>query len=313
MSSYQKENVQNKEKDTDIIRLDATLVQVPVTVREIGGKYLIDLKKDDFSLFEDGIEQRIEFFGTVVERFSVVLLIDSSGSTASQLEVIKASANAFLEEIRDQDQVAIISFNDSVKLLSGLTRNKEQLREAIQAIKPGEYTQMYEAVYTAVWEKLEGVEGRKAVIIFSDGIDTGSTEINEEDTLDAIVESEDILVYPIRYNTKRDVVKKLEPKWAVLDEPERQKRIHELDNRYISADAYLNKLARLSGGAVEKADHLNDLRPALIRIANELRQQYLIGYYVSDSKDMERERKVSVRVERLGAIVRTRPTIMVRK
>jgi Ca-activated chloride channel family protein len=293
--------------------LGATLVQVPVTVREIGGRYLIDLKKEDFKLFEDGVEHGIEFFGAVDEPFSVVLLIDSSGSTALQLEIIKAAAIAFLKEVRDQDQVAVISFNDSVTLLSGLTKNGELLRDAIQAIKPGEYTQVYEAVYTAVWEKLEGVEGRKAVIIFSDGIDTGSTEINEEDTLDAIIESEDVLVYPIRYNTKKDVMKRLETKWAVLEESERLGKTNELDSRYKKADTYLNELARLSGGVVEYADQLNDLKPALMRIARELRQQYLVGYYIADVKDGRRERRISVMVNRVGSIVRTRPSVVIGK
>jgi VWFA-related protein len=311
--NYQNKKAREAVGDTDVIRLGTTLVEVPVTVREIGGRYITNLKKEDFRLYEDGVEQQIEFFGTVDERFSVVLLIDSSGSTASQLEIIKTSATAFLEEVRGQDQVAVISFNDSVTVLSELTQNREVLKEAIQAIMPGEYTQVYEGVYTAVWEKLADVKGRKAVVIFSDGIDTGSTEINKEDTLDAIVESEDVLVYPIRYNTKVDVMRKLEPKWGKLNRLERQEKIADLDNKYKEADEYLEELARLSGGGLENANRLSDLRPALMRIANELRQQYTVGYYVKNTEDKKRERGISVRVNRVGVIVRTRPTLAVRK
>lgn len=309
----QQGKTQDRETDEGVIRLGATLVQVPVTVRESGGRYLTDLRKEEFRLYEDGVEQQIDFFGAVDEPFSVILLIDSSGSTVAQLEVIKASATAFLDEIRAKDRVAVISFNDSVSVLSELTSDRESLKNAIQAIKAGEFTQVYEAVYTAVWERLKKVEGRKAVILFSDGIDTASSEIEEEDTLDAVIESEDVIVYPIRYNTRQDVIKKNEPKWASLPEEKRQSNLQELDNKYKQADAYLYELARLSGGVVETADQLHDLKPALTRIASELRQQYLIGYYVSDNRDVERERRISVRVNRFKAIVRTRPSFIIGK
>ncbi len=303
----QERKIQEPEREEDVIRLGATLVQVPVTVREPGGRYLIDFRKEDFKLFEDGVEQRIEFFGAVEEPFSVVLLIDSSGSTEARLEIIKASAIAFLDEIREKDRVSIISFNDSVNVLSELTNNRELLKSAILSIKPGEFTQVYEAVYTAVWERLEDVEGKKAVILFSDGIDTASSEILEGDTLDAIVESEDVIVYPIRYNTRTDVIKKLESKWVSLSAEERRTRLEGIDNTYKKADEYLNELAKLSGGLLETADQVSDLKPALKRIASELRQQYLIGYYIEDTQSRKKQHRIHVKVSRADALVRTRP------
>src|ERR1044072_702397 len=295
------------------IKLHTTLAQVPVIVKESGGRYLTDLKRDEFTIYEDGVKQNVEFFGTVEEPFNVALLLDSSGSTAEQLERIKTAALAFIENLRPQDKVMVLEFNDSVRVLCELTGDRKLIERPIGDIKPGDVTQVYEAVYTAVWEKLAEIEGRKAVILFSDGIDTASSEISMEDTLDAIIESEDVIVYPIRYSTRGDVERKLEKKFTIQmatnnekANEDRQKALRELDRSYREADEYLFEMARLSGGVVERADQLTELKAAFVRIADELRRQYLLGYYPPNNKD-DKERRISVKVSRPGAVVRARP------
>lgn len=315
-SSAQKEPGQNTQgRDDEPVKLGTTLVQVPATVSEPGGRYVTDLSKDDFSIFEDGVKQRIEFFGSVEQPFSVVLLLDSSGSTAAQVEQIKSAAFAFVDSMRPRDRAMVISFNDSVQVQCELTGDRETLRRAVASMTPGEFTQVFEAVYTAVWEKLQDVEGRKAVIIFTDGIDTASSEISEEDTFDAVIESEDIIVYPIRYSTRPDVERKMEMRIrsslgakgndAVADELTRSRR--EIDRTYRKADEYLEQLAGMSGGIVERADTLQDLKGAFTRIADELRRQYLLGYYPANRTKDARDRKITVEVLRPGMKVRARP------
>lgn len=310
------------QSDEEPIKLHTTLVQVPVVVKEKGGRYLTDLRKDDFSIYEDGARQSIEYFGTTEEPFNVALLLDSSGSTADQLQQIKAAALAFIDNLRPQDKVMLMEFNDSVTIRSELTSDREQLRRAIAEIQPGEYTQVYEAVYTAVWERLADIQGRKAVILFTDGIDNASSEIVEEDTLDAVIETEDVIIYPIRYSTRADVERRIDRKLAAqrvstsanteTDEQraqkaaERQHAMQELDRTYRKADEYLDELARLSGGVVERADQITDLKGALGRIADELRKQYLLGYYPPNEKTVS-SRRISVKVSRPDAIVRARP------
>lgn len=301
------------QSEDEPIKLHTTLVQVPVVVKEKGGRYLTDLRKEDFTLYEDGARQSIEYFGTTEAPFNVALLLDSSGSTADQLQQMKNAALAFIGYLRPQDKVLLIEFNDSVRVLSELTSDREQLRRAIADIHSGEYTQVYEAVYTAVWERLADIEGRKAVILFTDGIDTASSEIVEEDTLDAIIESEDVIVYPIRYSTRADVERRLERKFNAermanpqKAEADQQKSLRELDRTYRQADEYLDELARLSGGVVERADVIADLKGALGRIADELRKQYLLGYYPPHEKKVE-SRRITVTVSRPDAIVRARP------
>lgn len=302
-------------QDEEPVKLHTTLVQVPVVVSERGGRYVSDLNRDEFAIFEDGVRQNLELFGSVEEPFSVALLLDSSGSTEAALEQIKSAALAFIGNLRPQDRVMVVSFNDSVEVLSELTSNTAKLAAAVRSIKAGQFTQVYEAVYTAVWERMREIPGRKAVIVFTDGIDTASSEISEEDTLDAVIESEDIIVYPIRYATRQDVEQKMEARLrtsissngagAVSEKLEQSRR--ELDRTYRGADEYLQQLAEMSGGVLERADRLGDLNTALGKIAEELRHQYLLGYYPTNRQKDDRSRKISVRVTRPGLLVRARP------
>jgi VWFA-related protein len=297
----------------DPVKLATTLVQVPVIVSMQGRRYITDLRQDEFSLYENGVKQKIAMFGSVEEPFNVALLLDSSGSTAAQLDQIKSAAAAFIDSLRPQDRAMIATFNDSVQYLSELTGDRRVLAQAISTIQAGEFTQVYEAVYTAVWERFRTLEGRKAVIIFTDGIDTASTELEAADTLDAIIECEDIIVYPIRYNTRNDVERKLETRLRASKkgsgeiEAEIEKQIRELDRTYRGADEYLQQLADMSGGVLERADNLGDLHVALSRIAQELRQQYLLGYYPSDNREDRGSRRIRVDVSRPNLKVRARP------
>jgi Ca-activated chloride channel family protein len=310
-SSFGQEAMQ-KDKD-DAIKLETTLIQIPVVVRDKGGRYILDLNKQDFTVFEDGMRQTVEFFGTVDEPFSVALVLDTSGSTASQLEFIKSSAIAFIDSLRPHDRVMVIGFSDSVEVKSEMTGNREVLYGAVRSLGSGEFTQVYEAIYTAVWERMQNIEGRKAVILFTDGIDTASSEIVAEDTLDAVIESEDVIMYAIRYNTRPDVERKLEKKVIAGEYIEGKKRMPwgekrlELDRAYKEADEYLFQLTELSGGVVERADELTDIKGSFQRLANELRQQYLLGYYPAKRDRDDQERKVDVVVNLPGVKVRTRP------
>ena len=309
----QERGQKQRSQDDEPVKLNTTLVQVPVVVSERGGRYVSDLNRDEFAIYEDGVKQNLELFGSVEEPFSAALLLDSSGSTEAALDQIKSAALAFISNLRPQDRVMVVSFNDSVEVLSGLTSDTRRLSDAVRSIKAGEFTQVYEAVYTAVWEKMHDIPGRKAVIVFTDGIDTASSEISEEDTLDAVIESEDIIVYPIRYATREDVEQKMESRLKVstrstsAEQEKLDQGRRELDRAYRSADEYLQELAEMSGGVLERADRLGDLKSALGKIAEELRHQYLLGYYPTNRQKDDRSRKISVRVTRPGLLVRARP------
>jgi VWFA-related protein len=311
----QLQNKANQQREDEPIKLHTTLVQVPVIVTRPGGRYVTDLARKDFVIFEDGERQEVAFFGSAEEPINVALLLDSSSSTAEHLDFIKTCAFAFIDNLRPHDRVMVISFDDSVQIRCDFTSDRTTLKRAVSDVRSGEFTQVFEAVYTAVWEKLHDIDGRKAVILFSDGIDNASSEILEEDTLDALIESEDVIMYSIRYATREAVELKTERRLREqLREREPQeierevdKSLRDLDRAYRKADEYLQRLADLSGGVVARADGLGDIAGAFAKIAEELRHQYLLGYYPPDIQRSGGERKISVKVLREGLKVRARP------
>lgn len=278
---FAQEQKKESKEDQEVIKLQSMLVQIPVVVSDKGGRYITDLTVKDFQLYEDGIEQQISFFVSTEEPFNVVLLLDSSGSMLKELEGVKQAAMAFIESLRSVDRGMVISFSDSVQIQCEMTGDRDSLKRAIRAIRPGEHTQVYEAVYTAVWEKLSEIKGRKAVILFTDGIDTASSEIEEDDTFDAVIESEEVIIYPIRYGTKKDKATR-------------------------AAAEYLEKLAVYSGGISEQADELSDLGKAFSRIADELRRQYVVGYYPARLAASDNIRKIKLILNREGVKIRSR-------
>jgi Ca-activated chloride channel family protein len=294
------------------VELHATLVEVPTVVSAPGGRYVTDLVESDFTVYEDGVPQEIALFAAVDEPFSVALVLDCSGSARAQLDRIKAAAHAFVDQLRPSDRVAVITFDDEVRVMCGLTNDRTVLRRAVDAIVPGAYTQVYEAVHTVAADVLRGVEGRKAAILFTDGVDTASAIADFDDSLNEIVAGR-ILVYPIRYATRGDVERRLGLSSASAEPGVRPRRIVAGDERgraieqaYTTADEYLAALARDTGGVVHRADTLDELPEALRRIAAELRHQYLLGYYPTDATVDQRSRRITVRVTRPGLTVRAR-------
>lgn len=307
--------------DDDTVDLDATLVEVPVVVSEPGGRYVVDLQQSDFKVFENGKPQEISFFAAVDEPFNVALVLDCSGSTREKLDRMKAAATSFLDALRPADRVSVVTLDDEVRVLAPMTSDRDRLRAAIARIQPGQFTQVYEAMHVVASEVLGPVEGRKAAIFFTDGVDSASALSGFDDTLDEVAQGQ-IIVYPIRYDTRGDVevrqgIAKPDSAEAPPPLPEgaRPRRATEEQTRkaladaYHIADAYLYELAQRSGGVLLRADSIGDLSPALARIADELRHQYMLGYYPPKTPEADdAARAITVTVSRPGVTIRSRRT-----
>ncbi len=190
-----------KTEQQDIpIRLDTDLVTVPVIASDRADVYVPDLTRDEFTVYEDGLKQEIEFFAAVRTPFSVVLMLDTSASTQEKLPRIQRAAKTFLEQLQPADRVKIISFDDGVRDLSQFTNDRAELGKAIESTKPGQGTKLYDAVKFAL-NDLSRVKGRKAIVIFTDGVDWRSDSTGYEDNIRQIEESS-VIVYPIRYDTR---------------------------------------------------------------------------------------------------------------
>jgi len=203
-STQTKEPANEEISAGDVVRVDTTLVSLPVSVMDRDGKYIPNLGKEDFRVWEDGVEQRVAYFASTEKPFTVALLIDTSGSTRFRLDEIQNAAITFVEQLRPDDRVMVVSFSDKIKILSPPTNDRNALRNAIQRTEPGSGTRLYDAVDQVINEQLSRVEGRKAIVLFTDGVDTTSKHATYESTVrDA--EELDALIYPVEYDTSSDM------------------------------------------------------------------------------------------------------------
>ena len=182
----------------DVVKLESTLVNLPLLVSDRSGRYIPQLSGRDFSLYEDGVQQTIASFGTEEVPFSVVLLLDVSPSVQGNVDDIQEAAIAFVRQLRNQDRVLVASFDRQIHYLSDFTSDRRELEWAIRKANTGSGTSVYDAVFEVVQRKLRNVEGRKALILFSDGEDTTSSRASYDEAVNVVTES-DVLVYGLRY------------------------------------------------------------------------------------------------------------------
>jgi von Willebrand factor type A domain len=189
-------------QDVDTLKIKTDLVTVPVIATDRNGIYAADLTKEEFNVWEDGSKQEIAFFATVSAPFHVVLMLDTSGSTKEKLGEIQRAAIAFVEQLQPHDKVKIIVFDDDVRDLSDFTGDRAVLRAAINRTRSGKSTKLYDAFEVAL-NSIRTIKGRKAIVLFSDGVDSFSDRATFDSTLRGLDE-EGVIVYPIRYETRED-------------------------------------------------------------------------------------------------------------
>jgi VWFA-related protein len=310
----------------DVIRVNTTLVTIPLSVSDRDGRYIPNLRKEDFRLWEDGIEHQIAYFSSVDKPFSVVLMIDTSGSTRFRLEDIQDAAINFVGQLRPDDQVMVVSFDDDVRVLSEFTNNRLRLRDAIQRTETGEGTRLYDAVDLVINQRLSRISGRKAIVLFTDGVDTTSRRATYSDNIrDA--EELDALVYPIQYDTYMDVVRGGgAPSWPGGGSPadilaqilggmgrggrglpgRRSRGTGTSRADYDLANQYLRQMADSTGARRYEADTTQNLSYAFSNIAEELRRQYSLGYYPKRTAHAGERRQIRVKVNQPNLAVRAR-------
>ncbi len=197
-----REPSQDPKKPTadDPVRLSAALVQVPAVVTDRSLKFVSDLTQNEFTVSEDGKRQDISFFTAVKQPFNAVLILDTSNSAQERLRVIQNAAVDFTKQLRPGDRMMVIAFDNEVRQLTDFSQNGEELEKAIRGTESGFGKLLYEAVARAL-EQLRDVEGRRAVILFSDGVDMRSIEASSEGTA-KLAEEISAVIYVVRFDTR---------------------------------------------------------------------------------------------------------------
>lgn len=275
------------------IKIDTTLVSVPVIVSDRQGRYVANLKQEDFTLYQDRIKQPIAFFAASEEPINVALLLDTSRSTREVLDDIKKAAATFLKQLRPQDSAMVASFDYAVHLLSPLTTDRKALERAVKRAEIGEEfgTTMNDAVNEVIARAFKSVKGRKAIILLTDGKDVGS-KVSARELLTSAEEA-DTLVYPIFYATL----------------PMRRNRFafggRRIDRINSRAAGYLEDLADASAGRFYPSE-VTDLKATFELILDELRHQYRLGFYPETKEQEGTLHRLSVQVNRSDVVVRAR-------
>lgn len=331
---------QQQSGDDEVIKLESTLVNIPLLVSDRSGRYIPQLGARDFALYEDGVQQTIASFGTEEVPFSVVLLLDVSPSVQGNIQDIQEAAIAFVRQLRSQDRVMVASFDRHIHYLSDFTSDRSQLEWAIRKADTGSGTSVYDAVYEVVDRKLRNIEGRKALILFSDGEDTTSGRASYDDAVDLVAES-DVLVYGLRYpgtggggGIRVDPWPRNIPRIPIplpfpwpWPTPRRRRGPFKISNSTANGNGaatststsaqswprrkggdFMADITAAGGGPVYDAEKIGDLSRIANRIAEELRHVYVISYYPTNPLSNGGFRKIRVSVKSRDDIaVRHRP------
>lgn len=327
-------------EDDEVIKIETNLVTMPVTVLDRNGRFVSGLQQSDFQIFENNVPQQVGFFAKVETPFTVILMLDVSPSTQYKIDEIQNAAISFVNQLRRDDKVMVISFDERVNVLSRATNDRYVLRNAIMRARFGDGTSLYDAVDQVISRELSYIEGRKAVVLFTDGVDTTSSRSGYQSTVRQ-VEEVDAIFYPIRYDTYSGYNNGGgSTQQRRYPNPGRRRSGGGLGGilgdilggviiggipqgggntggagssrgEYDTGKRYLEDLARNSGGRNFEANTTYNLDSAFAGIAEELRQQYQIGYYPKTVGQRGDRKNIRVRVMRPNLVVRAKTSYIV--
>ncbi|HKG60427.1 MAG TPA: VWA domain-containing protein [Pyrinomonadaceae bacterium] len=298
----------------DVIRFDTALVTVPVTVLDRNGRYVPLLRKDQFRLAENGVDQKIAYFATTDSPFSVILLIDTSGSTQMRLDDIQNAAIKFVEKLKPTDSVMVMSFDDRIQVQCKATTDRDVIEKAIRRTRTGGGTRLYDAVDDILRKQLRTITGRKAVVLFTDGVDTTSHRASYESTI-RLAEESDAPIYSVDYDTSGiggGMGRGTGGRGTIFGIPFPTPGIPgstgpgSSPGDYRRAVAYLHALSNQTGGRFYSGDSMFGIGQAFTWIAEELGRQYSLGYYPSTQGKEGERRQIKVRVTESDLVVKAR-------
>jgi Ca-activated chloride channel homolog len=288
--------------EDDVVRVSTSLITVPAQVMDRTGRYISGLRKEDFVVYENGIEQQLSYFGSIEQPFTVALLLDVSGSTQTQLQAIRAAANAFINRLRPNDQLLLVSFDGKTNILTEPVKVSELRGRKLRLDAVNDGTVLYDTMDVVLNQRLASLSGRKAIVLLTDGVDQGSKLSSRKQSLRDADES-DVLIYTVQYNTLPQLPERLN---HISDTKLRARMQSKMEKEYAVGAAYLRTLAAETGGRLYSADSLTDIQQSFGAIMDELGRQYSLGYYPKGQVRPGEKRDIRVRVRQPNLVVRAR-------
>jgi Ca-activated chloride channel homolog len=272
---------------SEVISVETTEVMLPVTVRDVAGRLVADLNREDFHVFEDDREERLSELALRRVPVDVILMVDASSSVAENLDDFRKAAEEFASQLDNKDRISLIKFDDRVQLLQEWTQSRFQLQRALNRIEPGMFTRLNDALVLAGREQFGSTQSRRAIILLTDGVDSGRGASTAEQALQAVLNAQ-ATVYVVSNGEISRAAKQSQLN-ALLNSDSvsfNQIRIDDLREGLRALDESEVKLTRLAdetGGRIYKPVSFSRLNDAYREVAEELRLQYAI-YYTPSNK-----------------------------
>jgi Ca-activated chloride channel family protein len=284
----------------DVISFRTSEVLLPVTVRDRDGKLVTTLTRNDFQVFEEGRPQPLSDFAVRDVPVDVVLMVDASSSAEANLEDFRRAAEGFAEKLAAQDRISLIKFDDRVELLQDWTQSRVQLRRSLKRVAPGVFTRFNDALLLAAKDQLKSGRARHAVIVLTDGIDSGRGYATLEDSLRELLRAQAIVYVvsntEIERQSKLDELNHLQSQTRAVS-TFNSLRIDDLRESLRVLDASeqnLQQLATATGGRLYKPKSFEALDETYSEVAEELRHQYTLYYTPLDKARDGHFRRVRV-------------------
>ncbi len=282
----------------EVLKIDTREVLLPVTVRDRSGQFVPNLKATDFAIYEENSLQPITSFSLKQLPVHVVLLIDTSSSVTRELEDFKQAATNFAARLAPNDQLSLIKFDDKVELVLDWTTSRNALRRALNRLTTGMFTNFNDALWLAARDQLNRVTGRKAIIVLTDGIDSGRGHKTQEQALRALLEAETPVYAVSKTEIQRGTEQReLESYGNPISPPNRIRA----DGLKLSlaaleqSEQWLIKLTEETGGRLFLPKSFDELSAVYQQVADELRSQYVIFYTPQNAHRDGRYRTVRVK------------------
>ena len=260
-------------------RVAASYVKVPVTVFDERGRLLDDLDREDFEVLDDGEPTPIINFVRDLAPINVLLLLDSSGSLKDELEEIKHAALRFAQSFTRDDRISIMSFSDETVLLTPWTNRLGKLRKGLNKMKKGYRTAIYDALGQSIESHLNEVQGKRVIILLTDGLDNESVTPYDQ-ILSRLIESQVTLYIVSRTRLVDDKVRDSE-RVQFLNQVMRnvlQDDSDFVDDYFKKKETAMVNLAESTGGRVLFPEVLAELGNTYAQVARELKHQYLLTF-----------------------------------
>ena len=193
------------------IKIGTNLVTVPVIVTDRYGRFITGLGRNQFTVREEGSAQKIEDFSSTEAPFSVALLIDTSHSTKNKLGRIRKAAETFIKQLLPNDRIMVVSFDDKVRFICDFTSDHAELKRAVNSLESHYKTSLYDAIHLTINEKMTKIQGRKAIVVLTDGVDTASKQATFESAIE-LAASAGIITYAVQYETRNDGGSPIKPR-----------------------------------------------------------------------------------------------------